>query len=61
MWFEVFIVSIHNLPYVNYIMFAGNEERVIRYSINSIIVLFMKIRLFLIIRLLARFTKWRTD
>lgn len=58
---ELIIVSVHNLPNVNYIIFINNEGRVIRYSINAFILLFMMIRIYLVLRLVARFTKWRTD
>ena len=58
---EVFICSIHNMPYVNFLFVYINEKRPIRYSINAFIVLFMMIRVFLVLRIVARFTKWRSD
>eukprot|EP00347_Sterkiella_histriomuscorum_P014586 403360318 len=58
---EIFVISIHNLPKTNYIIFINNETRVLRYSVNAFIVLFMTVRIYLFLRLVARFTKWRTD
>eukprot|EP00347_Sterkiella_histriomuscorum_P001482 403371868 len=61
MLFEMLLFSIHNLPGVSYVFITSSNGRKLRYSINLFVLLIMMSRLFLLVRVITRFTRWRSD
>ena len=61
MFIEMLFNSIHNVPNVNYVFIVSNADRPVKYSMNAIITFIMLSRMYLVLRLLTRFTKWRSE
>ena len=61
MVFELIIASVHNPPYLDTEFTYVQIGKSIRYSSNTFIVVFMLIRVYLVLRLFTKFTKFRSN
>jgi hypothetical protein len=58
---ELFINAVQMPPWVDLEFTYNNMGKLVRYSLDSLITIFMLSRIYLVLRLLTRFTKWRSQ
>ena len=58
---EVLAIFVHNMPGVNLVIPLDNAKRPVLYSLNTFITIFMFWRVYLLLRLVTRFSKWRNE
>jgi hypothetical protein len=55
---ELIVLAVHMPPWVDCTVTMDNMGGIVSYSLDSLMTFLMLLRIYLVVRLLTRFTKW---